>query len=62
MEAERGRAKTLAAHLGVSKSRVSQIAKDGVPKVYMARIRDFTGNSVTLEDMLPEADEEVEAA
>lgn len=48
---ERGRATALAAHLHLSLGRISQIAEEGVPKKYMLRVRDFTGNSVTLECM-----------
>ena len=48
---ERGRATSLAAHLHLSLGRISQIADEGVPKKYMIRVRDFTGNAVTLECM-----------
>ena len=48
---ERGRAAALAAHLVLTPGRISQIADEGVPKKYMLRIRDFTGNAVTLECM-----------
>lgn len=48
---ERGRATALAAFLNVSLGRISQIADEGVPKKYMLRVRDFTGNAVTLECM-----------
>lgn len=50
--AERGRASALAAHLQVSRSRVSQMVEAGVPAKYMLAIRDFTGGAVTLEDMV----------
>ena len=48
---ERGRATALATHLHLSLGRISQIADEGVPKKYMLRVRDFTGNAVTLECM-----------
>lgn len=48
---ERGRATALASHLHLSLGRISQIAEEGVPKKYMLRVRDFTGNAVTLECM-----------
>lgn len=52
IEAERGRNKALATHLGVSEARMSQIADDGVPNKYMLKIRDFTGGAVSLEEMV----------
>lgn len=52
ISAKRGRAKALAAHLHVSRSRVSQMLDEGVPKKHMLAIRDFTNNNVTLEDMV----------
>lgn len=48
---ERGRAKALAAHLGVSKARMSQIVRK-VPREHLMAIRDFTGGAVSLEAML----------
>lgn len=48
---ERGRATALAAFLNLSLGRITQISDEGVPKKYMQRVRDFTGNAVTLEDM-----------
>ena len=48
---ERGRATALAAFLNLSPGRISQIAEEGVPKKYMLKVRDFTANEVTLEDM-----------
>lgn len=50
--AERGRASALAAHLQVSRSRISQMVEAGVPPKYMLAVRDFTANEVTLEDMV----------
>ncbi|MDR2333714.1 MAG: helix-turn-helix domain-containing protein [Burkholderiaceae bacterium] len=49
---ERGRAAALAAHLNVSRSRVSQMCEEGVPTRHMLAVRDFTNNDVTLEDMV----------
>ena len=54
LEAERGRYTALAAHLGVTIGRVSQIASDGVPTKFMTTVRDFTGGAVTLEAMVSE--------
>lgn len=51
LKKERGRAKRLAAHLGVSKARMSQIAKR-VPREHLLSVRDFTGGAVSLEAML----------
>ena len=51
-----GRRKALADHLGVSLSRISQVANDKPrvpPKFYWA-IRDFTGGKVDLVDMVPD--------
>lgn len=55
LDAERGRYVALAEHLGVSKSMVSQMACGHVrvPPVHYARIRDFTGGQVSIEDLLP---------
>ena len=59
LDEERGRYKALAAHLGVSDGRISQIAENGVPTKYMFAVRDFTSGAVTLEEMvearMPEA-------
>lgn len=52
LDSERGRYGALAAHLGLTLSRVSQIARDGVPKSYLLRIRDFTDGAVSIEEML----------
>ena len=49
---ERGRATALAAHLGVSMSRISQMGVCGVPNKYMLAVRDFTQGAVTLEAMV----------
>ena len=50
--AERGRTVALARHLGVSKGRVSHMAKSGVPPKYMLSIRDFTNAEVSVESLV----------
>jgi len=61
----RGRASSLAAHLQVSRCRISQMAERGVPVQYMLAVRDFTAGDVSLEDMVvartPPAAQPVEA-
>ncbi|MFV0679240.1 hypothetical protein [Ottowia sp.] len=52
LDNEQGRRTALAAHLGVTLGRVTQIADDGVPTKYMLKVRDFTGGTVTLESMV----------
>lgn len=52
LDAERGRATSLAHHLGVSLSRISQMADDGVPPKYMIAVRDFTSGLVSLESLV----------
>jgi hypothetical protein len=52
LDEERGRYTALAAHLGVSVGRVSQIADDGVPPKFMLMVRDFTKDAVSLEAMV----------
>lgn len=52
LDEERGRYTALAAHLGVTVGRVSQIADDGVPPKFMFAVRDFTGGAVTLESLV----------
>jgi len=52
LDAERGRSKALAAHLGISEVRMSQISSEGVPNKYMLQVRDFTGGIVSLEEMV----------
>lgn len=54
LDEERGRCTALAAHLGVTVGRVSQIADEGVPAKYMLKVRDFTKNKVRLESMVLE--------
>ncbi|KQO38066.1 hypothetical protein ASF19_20015 [Acidovorax sp. Leaf84] len=50
--AERGRQKALAAHLGLTVGRISQMADGGVPPKYMLAVRDFTKGEVTLEALV----------
>ena len=55
LKAVPGRASALAAHLGVTRSMVSQMANCDVPvppRMYRA-IRDFTRGEVAIEDLLP---------
>lgn len=52
LDGERGRYTALAAHLGVSVGRVSQMAEDGVPPKFMFAVRDFTTGAVSLEDLV----------
>lgn len=52
LEQERGRFTALAAHLGISVGRMSQIADEGVPNKYMLAVRDFTSGAVSLEEMV----------
>lgn len=54
LDAERGRYSALATALDVTLSRVSQMAKDGVPKGHLIAVRDFTGGQVSIEEMLGE--------
>lgn len=49
---ERGRSAALAAHLGVSPARMSQIADAGVPVKFMLQVNSFTRGAVTLESMI----------
>lgn len=52
LDAERGRYAALAAHLGISAGRMSQIADDGVPDKYKLAVRDFTKRAVSLESLV----------
>lgn len=52
LSAERGRSAALAAHLRVSRGRVSQMADEGVPKPHLLAVRDFTRGVVSLEELL----------
>ena len=52
LDAERGRYTALAAHLGISVGRASQLADQGVPTKFMLAVRDFTGGEVSLEELV----------
>ena len=52
IDEERGRSAALAAHLGVSPARMSQIADAGVPVKFMLQVKSFTRGAVTLESMI----------
>lgn len=56
LDAEKGRAASLAARLGKTPSAVSQWKTNGVPVDLMKIVRDFTGGEVTLEEMVPGPD------
>ena len=55
LKGEKGRGSALAAHLGVTRARVSQMGTGNtpVPQKFFRPIRDYTGGSVTLEELLP---------
>jgi len=55
LDAERGRAESLAAHLHISKGAVSQWKTNGVPVMQMQAVREFSRGEVTFEDMVTEA-------
>lgn len=57
LDSEVGRATKLAAHFGLSLSAVTQWRSNGVPVDRMKSVRDFTGNDVTLEEMIPDSKE-----
>lgn len=52
LDAGRGRATALAAHLNLSIGRISQMADRGVPPKYMLPVRDFTKGEVSLESLV----------
>ena len=51
---ERGRMSAMAAHFGVTVSAVSQWRANGVPIDRMKAVRDYTGGTVSLDEMIPE--------
>ncbi|MDX4957259.1 hypothetical protein [Delftia acidovorans] len=53
LDAEKGRAKAASKHFNRSKAAISQW-RAGVPLDLMLKVRDYTGNEVTLEEMLQE--------
>ena len=52
LDAERGRNAALAAHLGLTAGRITQMASDGVPPKFMLIVRDFTNGLVSLESLV----------
>jgi DNA-binding transcriptional regulator YdaS (Cro superfamily) len=62
LNAERGRLAAITAHFGLTQSAVCQWRVNGVPPARMKAVRDFTGGSVTLEEMLPDAHDVAAAA
>ncbi len=44
----------MASHFKVSVSAISQWRTNGVPVDRMKAVRDYTGNDVTLEELVPE--------
>jgi DNA-binding transcriptional regulator YdaS (Cro superfamily) len=54
LEAEVGRSRALADHIGVTKAAVSQWKTNGIPLAHMKRVREYTGGQVTLEEMVPD--------
>lgn len=60
LEVERGRCTSLSAHLGVTVSRVSQMASDGVPVKFMNAVSAFTQGEVSIADLVEERTPEPE--
>lgn len=60
LEAEKGRAASLATHFKVSPAAVSQWKRNGVPLDNMKAVRDFTKGEVTLDELVPESTTPVE--
>ena len=54
LDEERGRASALAAHLGLTAGRISQMAADGVPVKFMQTVSAFTGGDVSITEMVDE--------
>lgn len=52
LKEKRGRASSLALHLGVSQGRITQMSDEGVPLGYMRAVRKFTNRAVSLESMV----------
>ncbi len=55
LDEERGRAAALAAHFNVTLGAISQWRTNGVPRQRMRAVREFTGDKVTLDEMLPDS-------
>jgi len=62
LDEERGRMSAMAAHFGVTVSAVSQWRANGVPIDRMKAVRDYTGGTVSLDEMIPEPDQPQRAA
>ena len=60
LEVGRGRCTSLSAHLGVTVSRVSQMASDGVPVKFMNAVSAFTQGEVSIADLVEERTPEPE--
>lgn len=56
LEAEKGRAAALAAHFNRTPAAISQWKTNGVPLALMKAVCDFTGGSVTLDELVPDTD------
>ena len=54
LDEERGRASALAAHLGLTAGRISQMAADGVPVKFMQIVSAFTAGGVSVNEMVDE--------
>lgn len=61
LEAEKGRAASMASHFNKTPAAISQWKSNGVPLDLMKAVRDFTGGAVTLEEMVPETPEPAKA-
>ena len=61
LEAEKGRSAALAEHFGISRAAISQWKTNGVPVDSMKAVRDFTKGTVTLDEMVPDARQEIAA-
>ena len=57
LDQEKGRTAALAEHFQITLSAVTQWRTNGVPKERMKEVRDFSCNQITLEEMLPDAQE-----
>ncbi len=52
--AERGRAKAISEHFGITESAASQWMNNGVPVRHMPAVEAFTGGAVTMAEMVLE--------
>jgi DNA-binding transcriptional regulator YdaS (Cro superfamily) len=53
LEAQTGRSSALAEHFGLTRAAISQWKTNGVPLRHMKAVREFTGDEVGLEEMVP---------